>query len=55
MRRGDTNKTDADSNDDSVKSVHFDDSEEERNLGLDDGFDVGGRGDVGNSRGLMFH
>ncbi|KAJ1410135.1 hypothetical protein SESBI_22161 [Sesbania bispinosa] len=29
------------SSDDSVRGVHFDDSEEERTVGLDDGFDVG--------------
>ncbi|KAJ1390728.1 hypothetical protein SESBI_37239 [Sesbania bispinosa] len=29
------------SSDDSVRGVHFDDSEEERTIGLDDGFDVG--------------
>ncbi|KAJ1411651.1 hypothetical protein SESBI_20966 [Sesbania bispinosa] len=28
------------SSDDSVRGVHFDDSEEERTVGLDDGFDV---------------
>ncbi|KAJ1412895.1 X8 domain [Sesbania bispinosa] len=35
------------SSDDSVRGVHFDDSEEERAVGLDDGFDVGSKGHEG--------
>ncbi|KAJ1413283.1 hypothetical protein SESBI_19830 [Sesbania bispinosa] len=39
-----------DSSDDSVKGIHFSDSEEERDLGLDDGFDLP---DVGEADAIL--